>query len=99
MACSRCSRHASCARRPSRHCADHARKTRMAVSTALLPDGARLTVHIEGQGPDLLLVSGLGGTASFWSPLVAALAARFRVVRFDQRGIGASTRGEVPVTI
>ncbi len=56
-------------------------------------------MHIEGQGPDLLLVSGLGGTASFWSPLVAALAARFRVVRFDQRGIGASTRGEVPVTI
>ena len=71
----------------------------MTSSLATLPDGARLAVHTEGEGPALLLVSGLGGTAAFWSPLLPLLAPRFRVIRFDQRGIGASTRGSAPVTI
>jgi aminoacrylate hydrolase len=64
----------------------------------LLPDGAELAVTVEGEGRDLMLVSGLGGTAGFWSPVVARLDG-FRTVRFDQRGIGASTRGDAPVDI
>lgn len=71
----------------------------MASSAVKLPDGAQLHVRIDGQGPDLLLVSGLGGTAAFWDPVVGPLAARFRVIRFDQRGTGASTRGTAPVSI
>jgi aminoacrylate hydrolase len=56
-------------------------------------DGASLSVHREGSGPILLLVSGLGGTAAFWDPLATILQRSFTVIRFDQRGIGASSRG------
>ncbi|MFG1230347.1 alpha/beta fold hydrolase [Xanthobacter wiegelii] len=64
-----------------------------------LPDGACLDVWIAGTGAPMLLVSGLGGTAAFWGPGAARLAARFRVVSFNQRGIGGSTRGQAPCTI
>lgn len=47
----------------------------------------------------MLLVSGLGGTAGFWNAGTELLARSFRVIRFDQRGIGASTRGEAACTI
>lgn len=49
--------------------------------------------------PALLLVSGLGGAAAFWSAIVPDLSHSFRVICFDQRGIGASTRGEAVCTI
>ncbi|MBN9458074.1 MAG: alpha/beta fold hydrolase [Bosea sp.] len=64
-----------------------------------LPDGARLRCWSEGSGPPLLLVSGLGGTAGFWKGASATLSRQFRVLRFDQRGIGASSRGSAPCTI
>lgn len=47
----------------------------------------------EGQVPDLLLVSGLGGRGAFWQPQIAALAGQFRCITFDHRGCGASTPG------
>jgi aminoacrylate hydrolase len=71
----------------------------MPVSTATLEDGAELAVHLDGEEPDLLLVTGLGGTAAFWDPVVEPLARRFRVIRFDQRGIAGSTRGTAAVDI
>src|SRR5215208_2369090 len=67
----------------------------MAATTLRLEDGAEI---VDGDGR--LLVSGLGGTAAFWEPVVAPLRERgFRVIRFDQRGIGASTRGTGAVDI
>lgn len=63
------------------------------------PDGAVLRAYSNGHGPALLLVSGLGGTAEFWTTSAATLARSFRVIRFDQRGIAASTRGDAPCTI
>lgn len=71
----------------------------MTPFTLSLPDGAVLQGACEGQGPDILLVSGLGGTGAFWEPVVRALAGRFRLIRFDQRGIGASSRGTAACTI
>ena len=62
-------------------------------------DGAVLHVTVTGNGPPLLLVSGLGGTAAFWAGSAAVFAASFRVIRFDQRGIGASTRGNATCDI
>jgi pimeloyl-ACP methyl ester carboxylesterase len=64
-----------------------------------LSDGASLNVLDDGTGPALLLISGLGGTANFWNPCVPALAAHYRVIRLDQRGIAKSTRGTAPCTI
>ena len=57
------------------------------------PDGAVLSAFVEGRGQPLLLVTGLGGGAAFWASIAETLARSFRVIRFDQRGIGASTRG------
>ena len=62
-------------------------------------DGARLSVEFSGAGRTIIFISGLGGTAVFWRPLVEALGDGFRMIRFDQRGIGASERGTVPVSV
>ena len=62
-------------------------------------DGAVIRGLDEGAGPPLLCVSGLGGTASFWDPCAAELMRDWRLVRLDQRGIGASSRGQAPCTV
>jgi aminoacrylate hydrolase len=62
-------------------------------------DGTRLRVDTSGDGRPLVLISGLGGTAGFWSNLVEALGSSLHAVRFDQRGIAGSGRGAAPVTI
>lgn len=68
-----------------------------AVSTT---DGAKLKGLSYGEGPEtVLLVSGLGGTANFWRDVAPVLADTRRVICFDQRGIGSSTRGTEEVTI
>jgi aminoacrylate hydrolase len=64
-----------------------------------MPDGAGLNVSCDGQGPAVLLISGLGGTAGFWAPIVPFLSSRYRIIRFDQRGIAGSARGTAPCTI
>lgn len=64
-----------------------------------VPDGAHLATWTAGDGPAMLLVSGLGGTAGFWAPVLPGLSASFRITRFDQRGIGASSRGDAACTI
>ncbi len=71
----------------------------MSTSFLTLADGAQLAITVNGTGRDLVLVSGLGGTAAFWEPVVPDLAQHFRVIRFDQRGIGKSERGTAPVSI
>ncbi|MCX7340985.1 MAG: alpha/beta hydrolase [Hyphomicrobiales bacterium] len=62
-------------------------------------DGAALSVTIRGDGPPLMLVTGLGGTAAFWTAPAQQLAQAHTVITFDHRGIGASTRGSLPVTV
>lgn len=64
-----------------------------------LQDGASIAVTIQGKGPALLCISGLGGTAGFWNPCLPALSATHRVICLDQRGIAHSTRGTAACTI
>jgi aminoacrylate hydrolase len=59
-------------------------------------DGAELYWVEDGAGPPLMVGAGLGGTGSWWEPNRAALAEKFRLYIFDQRGTGRSSR--VPVT-
>ena len=52
----------------------------------------------HGDGPALLLVQGLGYGRWGWDPVVPRLAERFRVLTFDNRGIGESDKPEGPYT-
>ena len=62
-------------------------------------DGCELHVEQEGSGPPLLLISGLGGTADFWDPARPLLRDSFRLVLFDHRGTGGSSRPSGGYTI
>lgn len=56
---------------------------------------AELYVEFTGDGPDLFLVSGLGGRGAFWSNQLEALSAHFRVITHDHRGCGGSSPGKI----
>lgn len=61
----------------------------------------QLRLHFEstGAGTAVLLVGGLGMTVNAWWRTVPALARRFRVLRFDNRGQGRSTAAAFPYTV
>jgi aminoacrylate hydrolase len=50
---------------------------------------------IQGDGPPLLLVAGMGGAASYWADQVAYFAATHTVISYDQRGTGRTTHEPV----
>ncbi|HEY2180064.1 MAG TPA: alpha/beta fold hydrolase [Solirubrobacteraceae bacterium] len=51
-------------------------------------------------GPPLLLIMGMSGTALHWGePFLALLREDFDVIAYDHRGVGASTPLDGPVTI
>jgi 3-oxoadipate enol-lactonase len=58
-----------------------------------------ITLHYEllgTRGSLVVLTHGLGGTLDFWSPHVEALTAHHRVLRWDLRGAGCSTKPPGP---
>src|SRR3954469_3885320 len=59
-----------------------------------------IAYRIQGQGEPLLLIMGLGGTMEIWDPtLMGQLTQHYRVITFDNRGIGGTTLGTQPFTI
>lgn len=62
----------------------------MAIVTT--SDGVRLHVEEAGEGPALVLIAGLGGSATFWSSIGPLLSRSYRVIAFDHRGAGRSDR-------
>ena len=59
----------------------------MRISTSPPRD---LAVEIEGSGPPVVMVHGLGGTSNFYQVQAQALAERFQVIRVDSAGAGRS---------
>lgn len=54
-------------------------------------EGRRIHAHVEGTGPDLVLIHGASGNArDFTFAMVDALKDRYRVVAFDRPGLGWS---------
>jgi pimeloyl-ACP methyl ester carboxylesterase len=57
-------------------------------------DGTRITCHVAGDGPSLLLVHGTSADHTRWASIIDQLAARFTTYAVDRRGRGASTDAE-----
>ncbi len=54
----------------------------------------------SGDGPPLLLIMGMSGTALMWGePFLELLRRDFDVIAYDHRGVGASSRLDGPLTI
>src|SRR3970040_1348328 len=50
-----------------------------------------LEYYVEGAGPPLLMIQGMGGEASSWGePFMERLRPHFSTVRFSNRGVGLS---------
>jgi aminoacrylate hydrolase len=62
-------------------------------------DGAEIYCEIQGEGEPLLLVTGLGGNASFWAEQAARFAAKYRVITYDHRGAGRSTMSRISYSL
>ena len=56
-------------------------------------DGARIAVYEEGnpEGPTVVLVHGFPDSHVLWDGVVPLLAGRFRIIRYDNRGVGLSS--------
>jgi len=57
--------------------------------------GCRIHWDESGEGTPILLVMGAVYSSQMWYPALPALAARHRVIRFDNRGTGGSTATRV----
>ncbi len=59
-----------------------------------------LEYYVEGAGPPLLMIQGMGGQASSWGePFMERLRPHFTTVRFSNRGVGLSDNPRNVVTI
>lgn len=72
--------------------------TAAAVSLAHTSDG-QVAYRQLGTGSPLLLIMGLGGSMDAWEPaFVDALATRYRVIVFDNAGVGRTSPLPAPLT-
>jgi pimeloyl-ACP methyl ester carboxylesterase len=60
--------------------------------------GCKLAVRDRGSGPPALFIQGVGVHGDGWTPQTDALAARFRCITFDNRGMGASAPANGPIS-
>jgi len=54
-------------------------------------DNLEIYYEIHGEGPPLLLVAGLASDSQSWLSILEKLAASFKVIVFDNRGVGRTT--------
>lgn len=60
-------------------------------------DEAQIYFETTGEGPPLLLISGIASDVASWAPVVPMLAERFRLVMPDNRGAGR-TQDDGPIS-
>jgi pimeloyl-ACP methyl ester carboxylesterase len=62
-------------------------------------NGLEIYVDQVGQGPDVLLIGGLGDTVESWQFQLDGLADGYRLTAFDNRGAGRTAMPEGPVSV
>lgn len=60
----------------------------MPITTA---NDITIEYEVSGSGPTLVLIAGLGYDRWLWHRMVPGLAAHFRVITYDNRGVGGSS--------
>lgn len=58
----------------------------------LSSDGVDLYYRLDGEGPPLLMLSGIWSDTTTWNAQVRAFAEHYTCIRFDHRGIGQSEK-------
>jgi pimeloyl-ACP methyl ester carboxylesterase len=61
--------------------------------------GCRLAYNVRGNGPPVLLIQGVGIHGDGWRPQVDELAARYRCLTFDNRGLNRSQPIGAPLSV
>jgi len=69
------------------------------VAILTLTDGEDLYYEVHGQGPPLVLISGLNGVGAFWKPHLEVLSRSFKVILHDHRGTGQSSPSRIDYSI
>jgi aminoacrylate hydrolase len=64
-----------------------------------LSDGEKLYYEEQGAGRPLVLVAGLGGVGSYWTPQIEEFSKHFRVILHDHRGTGKSSRSKITYSV
>ena len=62
-------------------------------------NGIDIYFEEHGSGEPLLLIMGWGGNAATWQPQIPGLAEHYRLIVFDNRGVGRSSAPDEPYTI
>ena len=70
----------------------------MTTSAAIHTGELELWVEQRGEGPDVLLIAGLGDPAEAWQFQLDGLADNYRVTAFDNPGVGRTPLAEGPLS-
>jgi pimeloyl-ACP methyl ester carboxylesterase len=62
-------------------------------------NGIKLNYKIEGHGEPLVMIMGLGASRSGWSSQIPFFKKHFRIVTYDNRGVGKSDKPKGPYSI
>jgi pimeloyl-ACP methyl ester carboxylesterase len=62
-------------------------------------EGCRLAYHVEGSGPPVIFIQGVGVHGRGWAPQIAGLRSRFACLCFDNRGMGQSQPPARPISV
>jgi pimeloyl-ACP methyl ester carboxylesterase len=73
--------------------------TQAAQGEIVNANGLDIYIQQVGQGPDVLLIAGLGDTVESWQFQLDGLAERYRLTAFDNRGAGRTAMPDGPVTV
>jgi pimeloyl-ACP methyl ester carboxylesterase len=71
----------------------------MTASTTVRAGALDLWVERTGDGPDVLLIAGLGDTVESWQHQLDGLADRYRLTAFDNRGAGRTPLPRGPLSV
>jgi len=71
----------------------------MTTAAAIDTGPVELWVERTGEGPDVLLIAGLGDPAEAWQPQLDGLADRYRLTAFDNRGAGRTPLPDGPLSV